>query len=174
MAGSAQSDELVAMTLQRMHPRQLALMALAFFALVVVPLSAVFDGSTPAAATPTAVAGSPTKVHIGPGPAVTTFHHGALTLRLQVEPNRARARNVVSLRLTQGGQPVHGARVNVTYGMPAMDMGNGLSNVLPPRSSGTYSLREPILGMAGLWTLRFDVRTPQAGSFKVTADDILH
>lgn len=169
------------MKLREAPPRQLGLLAIVLFALVVVPFSAVFDSSTrsgtPAPATGgtggTAGTGPDATAHIGPGPATAMLRDGRFALRLRITPNRASARNVVSVQLTSDGRPVDGARVNVIYGMPAMNMGDGLSNVLPQRAAGAYSLREPILGMVGLWTLRFEVSAPSSDHFSVSADDEL-
>ena len=111
--------------------------------------------------------------HVGPGPVSKTIASGNYSLHLALGPNRAAARNTVTLALSSHGVPVHGARLTVTYGMPAMAMNNALRSSIPERAPGSYSLREPVLGMPGSWAMHISVVPPRGRPFSVTVDDAL-
>lgn len=110
---------------------------------------------------------------VGPGPVRAVVAAGHYALDLRIGPNHAAVHNKVSVRLTRDRQPAPGARVTVSYSMPAMAMGNVLVNTLTARAGGRYSIREPVLGMPGVWVLRFRVQPATGAPFTVTVSDLL-
>jgi YtkA-like len=108
---------------------------------------------------------------VGPGPVRSTVQAGAYRVSIALSPNRARVRDHVAIALAQGGRPVNGARVSVTYSMPSMGMLNVFSGPLAQAAGGTYSAREPVFGMPGAWRLRFAVAPPGAAPFTVVIND---
>jgi hypothetical protein len=85
---------------------------------------------------------------------------GGLRAVVHMTPNHAAAHDRLSVVVSAGGRPVAGARVSVTFSMPAMDMWSGLTTQLPASAPGTYSATEPILGMPGVWQLRVTIGAP--------------
>jgi hypothetical protein len=90
-------------------------------------------------------------------PVVVLGHAHRLTLA--ASPNRASARNEILVRLGSRGR---GARVTVSWSMPAMNMWHVLTSCLRPRGDGVYAAEVPVLGMAGDW--RLYVRVIGAGA----------
>jgi hypothetical protein len=112
-------------------------------------------------------------IRVGPGPVERTIAAGGLKLKLAIEPNSAAAHNVVAIALTRGGSPVSGARIAITYGMPAMAMNNVFTSTLPGQTAGAYSIREPVEGMAGLWTMHVHVTPASGAPFDLVVADVL-
>ena len=108
---------------------------------------------------------------VGPGPVDQALAAGGDTLALRMTPNRASLRNAITTTVTQHGRAVSGARVTVTYSMPAMDMWNALQTTLVPAGGGSYRADEPVLGMPGIWQLRITVAPPGARAFAVVVND---
>jgi hypothetical protein len=94
---------------------------------------------------------------------------GAASLRLA--PNKAGDPDTLSMRLTKDGRAIDGTRVALSVFMLDMDMGTQLMGPLPHTAPGTYSRREPALGMPGRWGMRFDIRPPRSVGFAVTVVD---
>ena len=85
---------------------------------------------------------------------------GGLRFVVRMTPNHAAVHDRLSVAVSAGGRPVAGARVSVSFSMPAMDMWSGLTTQLPASGPGTYSATEPILGMPGVWQLRVTIGAP--------------
>jgi hypothetical protein len=98
---------------------------------------------------------------------------GAYTATLRLVPNRASAANHVSLALAMRGRPLVGARVSITFGMPAMGMTDAYSSPLAARAAGGYAAAEPVLGMPGLWQLRLHVVPAHGAPFDLAVSDTL-
>jgi copper transport protein len=98
---------------------------------------------------------------VGPGPVERVIHHGSYTLDVRVGPNRAAQPSTFTLRLTQNGKPVTGARVTLQFAMLDMEMGTQ-AYTLPERSPGTYVRTTPALVMVGHWGVSYQVE-PQGG-----------
>jgi len=115
--------------------------------------------ATPAAQTaPQAASVAPSPaVTIGPGPAHVAATAGAYRITVSLAPNRASARDGVTLSLTRAGRPVSGAAVALSYSMPSMGMPQVLASTLHERATGTYGSLDPVLAMPGTWQLRFTV-----------------
>jgi YtkA-like len=106
-------------------------------------------------------------------PAVSSAHantatfvvrRGPYRLRASLSPNLATRPEQLRVNVMRGGRPVGGARIRVVFSMPAMNMWRAFTSSLIPGARGLYVRQEPVLGMAGLWQLRFDV-TGRAGRF---------
>ena len=108
---------------------------------------------------------------VGPGRVDLAIPAGADTLALRMTPNRASLRNEITATVTQRGRAVDGARVTVTYSMPAMDMWGGLQTTLRPAGAGRYRANEPVLGMPGIWQLRIAVAPPGGRAYAVVVND---
>jgi hypothetical protein len=90
---------------------------------------------------------------------------------LRLTPNRASARNRLSLLLSSNGRAVRGASVTVSFSMPAMNMWQAFTVRLKPSHTGTYTASVPVVGMAGLWQLRVDVGVPHTARATLIVDD---
>jgi hypothetical protein len=113
-------------------------------------------------------------------PAKSTVRRGELKaivrsrsyrLGLQVSPNTASVPNALSVRLIEGGRPLNGAHVTVTFSMPEMNMWHVFTSRLIPRRDGTYAAVEPVLGMAGTWQLLVHVTRRDLRSTTFTVAD---
>jgi len=100
-------------------------------------------GATPAAAAP---------LTVGPGPVATAVARDGHIVVLSIRPNRAFAWNTISLSIGRGRTALHGARVTLSFAMPAMAMGTQ-TFVLREGAPGTYSYLGPALVMPGNWNL---------------------
>jgi hypothetical protein len=119
---------------------------------------------------PAAAAPRDATVEVGPGRVVTSLHGAARRVKLGIAPNRATARNTITLAVTRNGTPVHRARVTVAFTMQDMTMGTHTFRLNESRK-GVYSYSGPALVMAGSWFLEFAV-TPERGKrFKVSVLD---
>lgn len=58
----------------------------------------------------------------GPGRVAQTVKRGGYVLQVLVSPNKAAAPDSFALRLTNGGQPVRGASVTLTFNHTEMQM----------------------------------------------------
>src|SRR5437588_5003596 len=94
---------------------------------------------------------------IGPGPARVRIRQGPYVLSLVLTPNRAAIRNHVTIALTENGRGLSRARVNVSFSMPSMNMWQAFTSSLSQSGPGRYTSYEPVLGMAGVWRLRFQI-----------------
>ena len=92
-------------------------------------------------------------------------------LAVALTPNRAAVRNRLSVRLSDDGRPLNGARITVTFSMPVMNMWGVLTTRLEPTGNGTYTTTLPVLGMAGSWQLRLSAAAPGGRSIRRTLDD---
>jgi copper transport protein len=108
--------------------------------------------------------------HVGPGAVRRVIHHGSYTLDVEVEPNRAAQPSTFTLRLTQNGHPVTGARVTLEFAMLDMEMGTQ-AYTLPERSPGTYVRTTPALVMVGHWGVSFQVEPRGGAPFTVIVVD---
>jgi hypothetical protein len=108
---------------------------------------------------------------VGPGPVATTVQAGSYRLAIRLEPNRSSIRDRLSVAVDQGGQPVAGARVAVTYSMPSMGMTGVYTGRLPEATRGAYTARQPVFGMPGSWQLSFSVTPPHGAPVAVVIND---
>jgi copper transport protein len=107
---------------------------------------------------------------VGPGAVQKTVHANGYTLALQVSPNQAAVPNDFALRLTRGGQPVHGADVSVSFAMLDMEMGEQAYQ-LSETEPGLYAHSAPALVMVGHWGLDFTITPPGGRAFDVLVVD---
>jgi copper transport protein len=108
--------------------------------------------------------------HVGPGAVDQTFHHGAYTVHVRVDPNRAAQPSTFTLRLSQGGQPVTNADVVLQFAMLDMEMGTQ-SYTMPERSPGTYVRTTPALVMVGHWGVSFQIQPSGGRPFTIIVVD---
>jgi len=108
---------------------------------------------------------------VGPGPVRATIQAGSYRLAIRLEPNRASIRDRLSAAVEQGGAPVTGARVTVTYSMPSMGMLNVFTGRLSETTRGAYRARQPVFGMPGGWQLRFAITPPHGAQVTVAVND---
>jgi copper transport protein len=95
--------------------------------------------------------------HLGPGVIGKTLQHGAYTLKVGVQPNKAAVPNDFSVELLRGGKPVRGAQVTLRFDMLDMDMSEQ-SYLLREAAPGFYRASQPALVMAGHWGLTYEVQ----------------
>jgi copper transport protein len=98
---------------------------------------------------------------VGPGRVAETVQRAGYRLEVLVSPNKAAAPDSFALRITNGGQPVSGADVTLTFNHTEMEMPQQqyqLTETLP----GVYSRAAPALVMVGKWALGFQI-TPKGG-----------
>jgi copper transport protein len=96
---------------------------------------------------------------VGPGPVTSVAQKNGYRVELSVSPNRAAVPNDFAVRLTRGGNPVHGADIVIRVDMLDMAMGQQeyrLSETAP----GVYTHAAPALVMVGHWGLSFTI-TPR-------------
>jgi copper transport protein len=108
--------------------------------------------------------------HVGPGTVDRVIRHGPYTLHVRVDPNRAAQPSTFSLRLTQNGQPVTGARITLQFAMLDMEMGTQ-AYTLPERAPGTYVRTTPALVMVGHWGVSYEVEPRGGQPFTVIVVD---
>lgn len=100
------------------------------------------------------------------GPPVTydaTAHAGGLEVAAALEPDAPRQEgNALHLRITEGGEPVEGAEVAVTYVMPAMGAMPEMRGEADVEESGQgrYVARFD-LPMGGSWSLEVEARADE-------------
>jgi hypothetical protein len=113
---------------------------------------------------------TPAKPAARTGALKATVGTGSYRLGLQVSPDRASVPNALSVRVTEGGRPLNGAHVTVTFSMPEMNMWHVFTSHLAPQRHGTYAAVEPVLGMAGSWQLLVHVtrRNLRSATFTLT------
>ncbi len=101
---------------------------------------------------------------VGPGRVAETLQREGYKLQVLVSPNKAAAPDSFALRISKGGQPVHGATVMLTFNHLEMQMPQQeyqLKEVQP----GIYSRAAPALVMVGKWGLSFQITPPGAPPF---------
>jgi copper transport protein len=98
---------------------------------------------------------------VGPGSVAAIVHKGPYKLQVLIDPNRAAVPNTFGLKIAQGGKPVTGADVTLTFVMLDMQMANQ-EYQMTEKSPGLYSRSSPALVMVGHWGLNFNV-TPKGG-----------
>jgi copper transport protein len=101
---------------------------------------------------------------VGPGRVAETLQREGYELQVLVSPNKAAAPDSFALRISKGGQPVHGATVMLTFNHLEMQMPQQeyqLKEVQP----GIYSRAAPALVMVGKWGLSFQITPPGAPPF---------
>jgi copper transport protein len=108
--------------------------------------------------------------HVGPGAFGQTFHRGAYSVRVRVDPNRAAQPSTFTVALRRGGKPVTGASVVLRFAMLDMEMGTQ-SYTMPERSPGTYVRSTPALVMVGHWGVSFEVQPPGSAPFTIIVVD---
>jgi hypothetical protein len=101
----------------------------------------------------------------------TTASAGRYRLQLRIGPNRATVANALSIRVTEAGRPVSGARVTVAFSMPAMNMWQGFTSRPAAAGAGVYRATVPIIGMSGRWRLRVSVERASAAPVSVSFSD---
>ncbi len=99
---------------------------------------------------------------VGPGRVERRLNVGGQAIVVRLTPNRAGQRDRLTAVLADDGLPMNGARVTVSFSMPAMNMWAGLRTQLTADGNGRYSAGEPVLGMPGVWQLRLEA-IPVAG-----------
>jgi hypothetical protein len=118
---------------------------------VLAARSHVFGSSDPAAQT------------IGAS-AARVLRVGAYELQIASVPTRIGEQTAASVRLVRGGRPLEGARVRITFSMPAMPGMHGLAASLRETAPGVYTNAAPILTV-GRWLVRVRVAPSRARSF---------
>ena len=110
-----------------------------------------------------------------PAPPATKFvvDREGYRVQVKVSPNLASRPNRLLVTVTRHGRPVKVDRVGASFSMPAMNMWNALTSSLHSTQHGGYAGTEPVLGMAGLWQLRFTVVGPGGRRFTAAIDDRL-
>jgi copper transport protein len=101
---------------------------------------------------------------VGPGRVAETLQREGYELQVLVSPNKAAAPDSFALRISKGGQPVHGATVMLTFNHLEMQMPQQeyqLKEVQP----GIYSRAASALVMVGKWGLSFQITPPGAPPF---------
>jgi hypothetical protein len=88
-----------------------------------------------------------------------------------IAPNRASTTNRISVRITQDGLPLAGARVRLTAEMLTMDMGVASYTLA---GSGVYVTQTPAWAMTGPWSLSFTIMAPGDRPVRVDLNDRLH
>jgi hypothetical protein len=104
---------------------------------------------------------------------VAVARTGSYRIVLRTGPNRASVTNAISLRVTEAGHPVNGARVTVGFSMPAMDMTHAYTSRPQAGGAGSYTATVPVLGMSGIWHLRVRVVRPGTRAITVNFNDRL-
>lgn len=107
---------------------------------------------------------------VGPGKVSVTRTVDPFALRLSIDPNRAGARNSVSLQVRAHGNPVRHAQVSVTFTMPAMAMGE-MRFRLTEKRAGVYRYTGPAPTMSGTWRLVFLVKPASGPARTLTVED---
>jgi copper transport protein len=146
--------ESAARLLRRLISGEVVLVAGAVFAAAVL--------SSLAPPPPAFALGNSALAHVGPGRVVRTVERAGYKIQVLVSPNKAAAPNSFALRITKGGQLLHGATVTLALNHLQMEMPQqeyGLREVSP----GVYSRSAPALVMVGPWGLTFQV-TPKGGN----------
>lgn len=113
-------------------------------------------------------------VTVGPGPVRVRTAASSYRVALSLAPNRAAARDGVTITLMRAGRTVGGAKIVLSYSMPSMGMPQVLASTLRPRTAGAYHSLDPELAMPGVWQLRFAVTPPGAAPFAVIVNDRMH
>ena len=101
---------------------------------------------------------------VGPGRVARTVQLHGYTLQVLVSPNKAAAPDSFSLRITKGGQPVHGATVTLAFNHLEMEMPQQ-EYQLREVSPGVYSRSAPALVMVGPWGLTYQITPPGGAPF---------
>ena len=99
---------------------------------------------------------------VGPGTVARTVTRAGYQLELLVTPNRAAAPDKFELHITNGGHPVRGANVTLTFAMTTMQMPNQEYQLTETRP-GVYTRAAPALVMVGIWGLTFQI-SPKGGT----------
>ena len=95
---------------------------------------------------------------VGPGPVDTTVRLAGYSVGVRITSNLAARPQVLTLRLTNAGRPVDGARVTLSYSMPSMNMPSVLTRTLAGSGAGVYhSSPAPAVEMPGDWLLSFRI-----------------
>jgi len=136
-----------------------ALLYVAVVVTVVIASVGVLAGrsnafSSPSTA-PQAAGGSPA------GPVLRVRDYA---LQIRSLPSRFGQPAVASVRVLRAGHTVDGARIRVTFSMPAMPEMRGLSVLLPQSSAGVYAHSAPALTV-GRWRASFRIVPPHAAGF---------
>jgi hypothetical protein len=115
----------------------------------------------------------PARPPFGPGPGVRILRpaRSGYSVVLASAPNSASGPNRVSVRLTRHGRSLSGARVELSFSMPSMNMWKAYTTVLKPAGMGRYEATVPVLGMAGRWQLGVRVSPRASTTFSVTITD---
>jgi len=108
--------------------------------------------------------------HARPNTVKTVLLSDSYLLNLQLTGNRTSLPGAISVRLFNGGGPVDGARIVVTYTSLEMKMAP-IARVLPQTGRGLYARPGPELSMSGRWRLRFSVSPADDQPFEVSAVD---
>lgn len=165
-AAAAHADEKLgvpaALLLRRLTRGEVALVSGAILGV------AILTSLTPPSKALASLAGVAARV--GPGAVQQTVRHGSYRIALRVTPNKAARPNDFELKLTQNGQSVRGAQVNVQCVMLDMDT-QTFGYVLPETAPGTYAASKPALAMVGHWGLHFSITPPHGQAFNVTVVD---
>lgn len=135
---------------------------------------ALFIRLQPASADTSLVVQPPAQQAVAPNTGRNTMRtellSGSYRLSLQLTGNRTSLPGAISLRLTRSGQPVDGARIEVTYTSLEMKM-TPIARMLPQTGHGLYARPGPTLSMSGRWRLRFSVSPAGDQPFSVSAVD---
>ncbi len=127
--------------------------ALVFVTVAALASRSQVFGSSEAAARPASPAG------------IRLLHAGAYELQVRALPKRIGRQTTMTVELVRDGRSVDGARVRVTFAMPAMPAMRGLSTPLRPTVPGVYAHTTPILTV-GRWRASLQVTPPHGKRFE--------
>lgn len=93
------------------------------------------------------------------------------SVAVALTPNRANGPIGLSIHVLRHGRSLTGARAHASFSMPSMNMWNAYTTALRASAGGRYAAAIPVLGMAGDWRLRIDVKPRSGRPFDVVVDD---
>ena len=92
-------------------------------------------------------------VTVGPGPAHVHVSAGAYRVAVDLAPNRASARDGVTITLRARAVRSVARTIALSYAMPSMGMPQVLASTLTASTRGAYHSLDPELAMPGTWQL---------------------
>jgi hypothetical protein len=93
------------------------------------------------------------------------------SVTVALTPNRANGPIGLSIHVFRHGRSLTGARAHASFSMPSMNMWNAYTTALHASAGGRYAAAIPVLGMAGDWRLRIDVKPTSGRPFDVVVND---
>ena len=106
-----------------------------------------------------------------PGARFVRRSSAGYSVAVALTPNRANEPIGLSIHVLRHGRSLTGARAHASFSMPSMDMWNAYTIALRASAGGRYAAAIPVLGMAGDWRLRIEVKPGSGQPFDVVVDD---